>query len=128
MVIVPNMPSMNYKLFGIKHLIEIIPLSFPNGFPSDDEFDPKACRITHKGEFVYHPKLKADPRALEQKSAMKLTAEMTKKEAEKNWFKPMASPLGNYNYYRDTQRVNPDQKEYTSDPTYIAKYSESERK
>ena len=56
-----------------QHLVEIIPLKFPMGFPDDDEFDPAACRINHKGEFYYHPKLKVDEKVLQSEEQMKIT-------------------------------------------------------
>ena len=36
MVVVPNTPSMLTKLYTIKHIIEIIPIKFPMGFPDDE--------------------------------------------------------------------------------------------
>ena len=44
MIVVPNLPTMCAKLYSVKHLIEVKPLTFPMGFPDDDEFDPSACR------------------------------------------------------------------------------------
>ena len=36
MVVVPNTPSMLTKLYTIKHIVEIIPIKFPMGFPEDE--------------------------------------------------------------------------------------------
>ena len=36
MVVVPNTPSQLTRLYTIKHLIEIIPIKFPMGFPDDE--------------------------------------------------------------------------------------------
>ncbi len=66
------MPTMVYRLFSVKHLIEIIPLKFPMGFPSKEEFDPAACKINHKGEFYYHPKLKVDTKNATPRTPMVL--------------------------------------------------------
>jgi hypothetical protein len=33
-------------LYTIKHLIKITPVSFPNGLPPEDEFDPEAAEVS----------------------------------------------------------------------------------
>jgi hypothetical protein len=38
-VFLPNLPSVSLLLFKIKHLLEIRPITFPNGIPED--FDPE---------------------------------------------------------------------------------------
>ena len=123
-VAVPNIPSMCYKLFAIKHLIEIIPLKFPMGFPEDEEFDPAACRITHKGEFLYDPKLKVDETAMKPQMPMKITKKDISYEGQKHWYRPWNSPLGNSNYDRDSSTVNPGLSNRKTDSTYVAKFKD----
>lgn len=35
MVIIKNIPENNSRLWRIKHLIKIVPITFPDGFPQD---------------------------------------------------------------------------------------------
>jgi len=125
MVVVPNTPSMLTRLYTIKHIIEIIPIKFPMGFPDDEEFDPAACRINLKGEFYYHPKLKeARNEVMTEPSApMKITADQVKSEAIKHWFKPYNSPLGNSNYHRVNGTDNNPAHDHATDPTFKKKFS-----
>ena len=44
MVVVPNTPSMLTRLYTIKHIIEIIPIKFPMGFPDDEVGDNSTYR------------------------------------------------------------------------------------
>jgi ribosomal protein L30/L7E len=50
MVILRNTPEINYKLWQVKHLLRIKPLSFPDGIPSQDNF--KAFLLKRNGQFV----------------------------------------------------------------------------
>ena len=56
-VAVPNMSFYTSKLYAVKHLIKITPVTFPNGLPpmgSDgEEFDPKMAKITIDGNFLH---------------------------------------------------------------------------
>ena len=70
------------KLYTVKHLVEIIPLRFPNGEPpSGEEFDPAACVINHRGEFIYHPEIKAEKKILEPENPLVVSEEDAVKEA-----------------------------------------------
>ncbi len=128
--VVPNTPSMCYKLFSVKHLIEIIPLRFPMGFPSDEEFDPAACRINHKGEFYYHPKLKQDERSLAapESERMKISEATIFKFCYQNWYKPFNSPFGNSNYDRDTRKADPSRWNRTTDSVAKIRFQEDIKK
>ena len=121
-VALPNTPSMCYKLFSVKHLVEIIPLKFPMGFPSDEEFDPAACRINHRGEFYYHPKLKVD--TVEPKDQMTIAETAVYKFCESNWYKPWTSPFGNSNYHRDTTKIDPTKWDRATDQAFKVKFKE----
>ena len=114
--VVPNTPTMCYKLFSVKHLVEIIPLKFPMGFPSDEEFDAAACRINSRGEFYYHPKLKVENERLEGGERMAISEEAIFKFCYQNWYKPFNSPLGNSNYDRDTRKRDPSRWNRSTDP------------
>ena len=48
----PNLPSVSAVLYKIKHMVEVTPLTFPNGFPEDFHPDTHGFQITPKGEFV----------------------------------------------------------------------------
>ena len=126
--VLPNMPTICYKLFSVKHLIEIIPLKFPMGFPSDEEFDPSCCRINSRGEFLYHPKLKVEEVTTKVKTEMLLTEEAVEKKARRDWYEPYMSPLGNVNFHRETRYENPKEFDRGSDPLYMYKKRFSEKK
>jgi len=36
----------------------VTPVQFPEGLPSEEEFDPRAAEVTHDGKFVYHKMIK----------------------------------------------------------------------
>jgi len=123
-VVLPNTPINCYKMFSVKHLIEIVPLSFPMGFPSDEEFDPWCCRINHKGEFYYHPKLKVDGDTMEPQNAMKILDKTIYTASYNHWWKPFSTPLGNGNYNRDSRKFKPEKWNRTADSTFKAKFKE----
>ena len=52
--IVKNTPTENAQLYKVKHLVEITPITFPNGIPSD----PKDGFLKENGEFIVYDKLK----------------------------------------------------------------------
>lgn len=127
MVVVPNTPSQLTRLYTIKHLIEIIPIKFPMGFPDDEEFDPAACRINVKGEFYYHPKLKdlgsAGAAMAPPDAPMVITDDQAVNEARKHWFKTYNSPLGNSNYHRVTGTDDNAAHDHATDASYKKKFS-----
>ena len=34
-----------FQLFTVKHLIKITPITFPNGLPDENEFEPEAAQV-----------------------------------------------------------------------------------
>ena len=124
LVVVPNMPSMCYKLFTVKHLVEIIPLKFPMGFPEDEEFDASCCQITPGGEFVYHPKLRPVEGSLSPTSPMKLKEVHVQDEVVKHWYSGRQSPLGNANFHRDTSVCHPEKTNLPTDQAFKVKYKD----
>lgn len=47
-VIVKNIPENNYRLWKIKHLLKIVPITFPKGFPQDT----RGTLLKENGEMV----------------------------------------------------------------------------
>jgi len=66
-VIVKNTPETNQKLYRIKHLVEIKPITFPNGFPTDTT----SGFLDHHGRYVNYKLLDVSPEDA-QKSLEKL--------------------------------------------------------
>lgn len=103
-VILPNLPSVSLLLFKIKHLLEIRPITFPNGYPED--FDPErhGSRLTINGEFRVFPSLRENPEeAVEHARWLRITDNQIVKEARRQWDRPFGSPLGHHNYHKDTR-------------------------
>ena len=53
-----NIPSVNEKLKVVKHLLEITPLTFPNGLPEESDFE--YCYIKSNGELVFNRRYTPD--------------------------------------------------------------------
>ena len=124
-VAVPNMSFYTSKLYQVKHLIRIIPVTFPNGLPPKEEFDPKMARIMLDGKFLYHPKIKEQNLHIESgppPDRLKIKESTYKEEANKHWNDPYSSPLGNSNYSRDTKCANPEMRDFAADHTIKDKY------
>ncbi|GIY83742.1 hypothetical protein CEXT_153941 [Caerostris extrusa] len=62
--IVMNTASNNKFLWNIKHLIRIKPITFPNGFPTEE--DAYGTFLKQNGELVVSSHLKVDPKELEK--------------------------------------------------------------
>lgn len=60
--IVKNIPEMVAKLWKIKHLVQILPITFPHGYPEDGDFS-SGYLDKHTGEFFVHKNL-ADERTI----------------------------------------------------------------
>jgi len=105
----PNLPSVGLLLFKIKHLVQITPLTFPNGIPED--FDPEmdGSFLKSNGEFLIHPSLKVNPEEVADRADwMKLELHHIHREARRHWMKPFNTVLGNSNYYRDSRWIDND--------------------
>jgi len=103
-VFLPNIPSVTLILFKIKHIVEITPLTFPNGIP--DDFDPEkhGYKLKRNGEFLVHPSLRVDvDKMVENAEWMKLTRSQVSKEGYKSWKSPYNSVLGDNHYHQDTR-------------------------
>merc|ERR1712045_725302 len=50
-VVLKNVPSVNQKLNEVKHLVEILPLTFPHGMPQNEE-DAKHSYLNCRGELL----------------------------------------------------------------------------
>ncbi|XP_014789637.1 uncharacterized protein LOC106883224 [Octopus bimaculoides] len=49
-VVLKNTPSVNKMLNKVKHLIKITPITFPNGYPEEKDFE--YCLLKDNGEFI----------------------------------------------------------------------------
>lgn len=124
-VAIPNMSFYTSKLYQVKHMIKITPVTFPHGVPSQDEFDPKMAQMTVDGKFLYHPKIKEQNIKLDSGCApdrLKIKESTYKDDAHKHWNTPYNSPLGTSNYSRDTTCFNPEKKDFQTDYTTKDKY------
>merc|ERR1719481_936053 len=100
----PNIPSVSLFLFKIKHLVEIKPVTFPNGMPDDFSPETHGYKLKSNGEFLVHPSLRVDPDALvEGAEYLKIERDHYQREAANNWTRPFNSPLGNSNYHADSR-------------------------
>jgi len=115
-VFLPNLPSVCMLLYRIKHVIDIQPVTFPNGMP--DDFDPEThgFKLTHRGEFIVEgPPVESDASLASRAEWMKIDKEHIDKEARKHWDKPFNSPLGNSNYAVNTGMLRPSK----ADPEFV---------
>lgn len=78
-------------------------------------------RISPKGEFFYHPKLKVDLEASAPKTPMKIKPDHIEKIATKDWWQPWNTPLGNSNYHRITDTAHPELHDRAHDPKFHAR-------
>lgn len=62
--IVMNTASSNKKLWSIKHLIRVKPITYPDGFPTEDDYMGTFLKQT--GELVVAPRLRVDPKVFEK--------------------------------------------------------------
>lgn len=84
--IVKNIPEDNARLWRIKHLIKITPITFPNGFPKD-------CRGTYlkeNGELIVAQKTDGSLTQLQateafQKDPKKLDGDTLRRQSRKKW-------------------------------------------
>eukprot|EP00088_Acartia_fossae_P037051 TRINITY_DN38242_c0_g1_i1.p1 TRINITY_DN38242_c0_g1~~TRINITY_DN38242_c0_g1_i1.p1 ORF type:complete len:305 (+),score=78.37 TRINITY_DN38242_c0_g1_i1:28-942(+) len=105
----PNIPSVSVILFKIKHLIEITPVTFPNGMPEDFDPDTHGYKLKLNGEFVVHPSLRADTDNLvSQADWMKLNYDDVTKEGRRHMKAPFKSILGHDHYWEDTRYMDND--------------------
>lgn len=85
-VIVKNIPEINALLWRVKHLVKIVPITFPNGFPEDSN----GTYLKDNGELVVAKRLQpveSRVEALEQfqKDPKKLDGDTLRRESRKKW-------------------------------------------
>jgi hypothetical protein len=103
-VFLPNIPSVSSILFKIKHIVEITPVTFPNGIPDDFDPDKHGYKLKPNGEFVVHSSLRVDMDALVKDAHwMKLNKFHVAKEGMRHWKSPYTSVLGDSHYHQDTR-------------------------
>lgn len=104
----------------------MVPVSFPNGVPSEAEFDPQMAKMTDNGEFVYHPKVKAHSEAVEagagQAEMMLIQKKTFRRKARWDYMLSRDSPMGNSNYDRDSRTLNPSLSNRLTDAAHKIKY------
>lgn len=86
--IVKNIPENNARLWKIKHLIQIAPITFPNGMPSQDDLN--CTYLKENGELVVNKKIKPTEDVLEasesfEKHAKKLDGNTLRKNSRLKW-------------------------------------------
>lgn len=85
--IVKNTPSMNKKLWQVKHLIRIQPITFPDGFPEGEDY--RGTYLKSNGELMVSPRLKVSPELLEDDVELKkkLDPRTVREDLRLNWDK-----------------------------------------
>lgn len=86
--IIKNIPENNSRLWRIKHLVRIVPITFPNGFPEDSI----GTRLKENGEFIVSKQLCVDQKRLVatnefQKDPQKLDGDTLRRDSHKLWNK-----------------------------------------
>lgn len=61
-IIVKNIPEMNRLLWRVKHLVEVTPITFPQGFPKDT----RGTYLKENGELTVQKELVACDNSLEE--------------------------------------------------------------
>jgi len=125
-VAVPNMTHYTSLIYKVKHLVRVTPVTFPNGVPSVNDFDPSMARVTDNGDFLYHPKIKANfdevEAGLEASEKMLIQERTYKKKAGIDWRFSRDSPLGNSNYHRNTGIIDPKRSNRVTDSIHKIRY------
>ncbi|KAL3270694.1 hypothetical protein HHI36_021222 [Cryptolaemus montrouzieri] len=83
-VILKNMKETNMKLWKIKHLIQIKPVTFPNGFPEDTN----GTYLEENGELVIIQKISSEKMQLAeqfQKNVGKMDGDTLRRDSRKKW-------------------------------------------
>lgn len=86
MAIVKNIPENNQRLWKVKHLVKIDPITFPDGFPKDVD----GTYLQENGELRVSKLLKASPEKLElterfQNNAEKMDGDTLRRDSRKKW-------------------------------------------
>lgn len=126
-VAVPNMTHYTSLVYKVKHLVRVIPVTFPHGdVPEEADFDPQMARITDNGEFLYHPLIKANSEeievGLESSEPLLIQRNTYNKKASWDWKMSRDSPLGNSNYHRKTGILDPSRSNRVTDSAHKIRY------
>ncbi len=73
-----NSEQTNKMLWQIKHLVKIVPITFPDGIP--EEKDINSCRLYPNGELRFNPDLRIDPERLESTETFQKSIDMIDKQ------------------------------------------------
>nr|CAH7758144.1 unnamed protein product [Callosobruchus chinensis] len=84
--VVKNIPENNHRLWQIKHLIKIDPITFPDGFPTKDD----VTYLKENGELKIIKKIGAIEERLKltdafQKDVKKLDGDTLRRDSRKKW-------------------------------------------
>lgn len=85
-VILKNTPEINSKLWKVKHLIKITPITFPNGFPDDIN----GTFLKENGEFLVTKRLVPNAERLEKTEAFRkdpkrIDGDTLRRDSRKKW-------------------------------------------
>ncbi|CAG9575573.1 unnamed protein product [Danaus chrysippus] len=86
--IVKNIPEMNAKLWKVKHLIKVTPITFPYGEPKEE--DIKYTKLRENGECIVTKSLQPNEKQLEalesfEKNPKKMDSETIKRDTRLKW-------------------------------------------
>lgn len=84
--IIKNIPEMNAKLWRIKHLVKIEPITFPDGFPKDN----RGTYLKENGELAVKKELIASETSLEKAAefrtdSKRLDGETLRRDSRLKW-------------------------------------------
>nr|CAD7419589.1 unnamed protein product [Timema poppensis] len=91
-VVVKNIPEVNARLWKIKHLVEITPITFPQGPPQEGDYG--GTFLKENGEFVVSPRLQVDSARIEETAKFigdesKMDGPTLKKQLRLRWLNPV---------------------------------------
>ncbi|CAI9738129.1 Hypothetical predicted protein [Octopus vulgaris] len=113
-VVLKNTPSINQMLNKVKHLIKITPITFPNGYPEEKDFEH--CLLKDNGEFVIRKEIQPIEKNVlpETVPAEKERIVMDKKTLERHMLLHLRHYRLNMEYFpaRYVYKYNQDGKEY----------------
>ncbi|XP_045466301.1 39S ribosomal protein L30, mitochondrial [Harmonia axyridis] len=83
-VVLKNMPETNMKLWKIKHLVQIKPITFPNGFPEDIN----GTYLKENGELVVKHSISEEKQVLSEtlrKDVKRLDGDTLRRNSRQKW-------------------------------------------
>lgn len=93
-VILKNIPEINSLLWKVKHVIEITPITFPDGFPKDN----RGTYLKENGELTVKKEIVPCENSLEQTAAFKenpkrLDGTTLRRDARLKWLKGWSTTI-----------------------------------